>query len=460
MPGISSKKYYDTIKAAVEDEHTQLKRDANLRHLMLREKSGYAQFCDLQMAKNKTSASKFKVLEELDRYLIRFEKHFTGNGGKVMWANDAAEAVEKIKNILTTSEKGVLYSSRKILDETGFFNSLKKKETVPLPGITEEIVAKIQEEKYSHQVWNVMDVSEEENHEKLRELFFPEEEVISAKALGRALRSNLIDEISEKDILISEADLLATDTGALVFYKNSGDEWLASARVKKHIVIAGIDRLIPSLEDLDVIMPLHASASGAGEMHPVTVILTSPRKKGELDGPEELIVILVNNGRTDLLANKRTRKILTCIHCGACQNHCPVYALAGVAPYENSITGPYGVVTANTLSSEKPFDHLHYATTLCGKCSDVCPVDINLHEMMVFNRREAIKNGRTDEDVKRFIKAYKFVTASRRRMNLGPASLKNMLLKNHIGNYWGDGRALPKVAPKNFSQLFAEKHRS
>jgi L-lactate dehydrogenase complex protein LldF len=87
-------------------------------------------------------------------------------------------------------------------------------------------------------------------------------------------------------------------------------------------------------------------------------------------------------------------------------------------------------------------------------------VDINLHEMMVFNRREAIKNGHTDEDVKRFIKAYKFVTASRRRMNLGPTGIKNMLLKNHIGNYWGGGRAMPKVAPKNFSQLFAEKHRS
>ncbi len=459
MKVFTSKKYYDTVKSAVEKEHTQILRSANLTHLKDTARQSLEQFYDVQLVKDKVSNARLKVLEELDRYLMQFEKQFKSNGGRIFWADSSKEAVGRIKLLMAESEeRDVMCSQGKILHEIDFFSSFnKKKDKIPVSADTAGYIDKLTGEKFSHNMWVAMDNSPEDIHEKLREKYYPEEEVISAKALSRALKKELVGTSATNTILISEADFVATDSGALCFFNDGFDLILASARVKKHIVVVGIDRLIPSLDDLESLLPLKASAAGVGCTYPVANIITSPRKKDEIDGPDELVVILVNNGRTDILNNKMIRKVLTCIHCGACQNNCPVYNIAGTAPYQITYTGPYGVVTAHNLNGDSSLNHLNYASTLCGKCSEACPVDINLHEMIIFNRREAIKRDEITPEMKRFIRGYKFITASRRRMNMGPTGIKNMVLRNYIIGHWGAGRAVPKVASKNFSQLYSDK---
>jgi L-lactate dehydrogenase complex protein LldF len=188
-------------------------------------------------------------------------------------------------------------------------------------------------------------------------------------------------------------------------------------------------------------------------------ILTGPRQPNESDGPEEMYVILLDNGRTDLLAQKDQRQGLYCIRCGACLNACPVYQNVGGHTYNTTYSGPIGSVITPHMKGMEEFKHLSYASSLCGKCTEVCPVKIDIHKMLLLNRRDAIKADLVSAPEKWGWKLWKKAMLSRKITDFFGGKVKNFVLNTLFKKSWGHYREMPKVAEKSFAQRWAEEQK-
>jgi L-lactate dehydrogenase complex protein LldF len=271
-------------------------------------------------------------------------------------------------------------------------------------------------------------------------------------------RKNLREKYVNAEIGITGANFILSDIGGIALTENEGNARLSASMPKTHIVIVGIEKVIPSINDLGLFWPL-LSTYGTGQQ--VTVynsIITGPKQADEVDGPEEMYVILLDNGRTDLLANDKSREALYCIRCGACLNTCPIYKNIGGHAYETTYSGPIGSVITPHLRGMHDYKHLSYASSLCGSCTDVCPVRINLHELLLENRRESVVAGESDFAEKFAWKIWKQASLNRRLMNQGTAAIKGWMANKMIKG-WSQQRA-PLVFPKKtFNQLWKEVHK-
>jgi L-lactate dehydrogenase complex protein LldF len=202
------------------------------------------------------------------------------------------------------------------------------------------------------------------------------------------------------------------------------------------------------------------STFGTGQK--VTVynsIISGPRQAIESDGPEDMYVILLDNGRTNLLANPKSREALYCIRCGACLNACPVYKNIGGHAYETTYSGPIGSVITPHLSGMDDYKHLSYASSLCGNCTEVCPVRINLHELLLDNRHEAVKQGSSTLMERISWKAWKTASLNRSMMNMGNGALKSKIV-NTLFKGWTRNRAKLDFSPKTFNEMWREANKN
>jgi len=171
-----------------------------------------------------------------------------------------------------------------------------------------------------------------------------------------------------------------------------------------------------------------------------------------------MYVILLDNGRTELLKQTEQRRAMSCIRCGACLNFCPIYKNIGGHAYNTTYTGPIGAVITPHLRGLNDFSHLSTASTLCGRCTEVCPAHINLHELIIRNRRELVKKGFIKGQDKFNMFAWKKILLNRKYMDMGNAQFKNYILKKFFAKYWGERRELPVIKPKSFNKMWKETH--
>lgn len=226
---------------------------------------------------------------------------------------------------------------------------------------------------------------------------------------------------------------------------------------KTHIVIAGIEKVIPSMTDLALFWPL-LSTFGTGQKITVyNTIITGPRQANETDGPEDMYVILLDNGRTNILANEKQRESLYCIRCGACLNACPVYKNIGGHTYAATYSGPIGSVITPHLKNMDEWKHLSYASSLCGNCTEVCAVKINLHELLLENRHEAVEEGFSSFTEKMAWKMWKQGMLHRKWMNMAGGTIKNKVVNGLIKG-WKEHRGDMEFPKKSFNELWKEKY--
>ena len=239
--------------------------------------------------------------------------------------------------------------------------------------------------------------------------------------------------------------------------ENEGNGRLSTAFPKTHIAIVGIEKMLPSVMDLDLFWPL-LSTSGTGQQVTIyNTIFTGPRQPNEKDGPEEMYVILLDNGRTELLALPEKREALNCIRCGACLNVCPVYKNIGGHTYESTYSGPIGSVITPHYNGMAENKHLSFASSLCGACTSVCPVKINIHNLLLLNRRQSVEQGLAEKNERTTFKLWLKAMKTRRLLNMAPAGVKNFVLKQVLKDTWSKRREPVKVAPKSFNQLWKER---
>lgn len=419
---------------------------------------GISRFANLENSKRKAHTIKWKVMENLDKLLPEFEANFQRKGGKVIWANDANEAREEILNIIKKAgAKTVIKSKSMVTEEIHLNDFLENNQISTIESDLGEYIVQLLGQKPYHIVTPAMHLSKEDIAKLFHEKFgtpidsTPEQLTLKARELLR-------EKYTSADIGITGGNFLIADSGSIALTENEGNARLTTTFPKIHIAIVGIEKIIPSMQDLDLFWPL-LSTHGTGQNLTVyNTILGGPRQSEESDGPEEMYVILLDNGRTNLLAQKDQRQGLYCIRCGACLNACPVYKNIGGHTYETTYSGPIGSIITPHMAGMADFKHLSYASSLCGKCSEVCPVKIDIHKMLLLNRRDAVQEGINPSSESVAWKGWKKGMMKRKWMDMLSGKWKNLILKTFFKNSWGKHRELPDVAPKSFSSQWKENN--
>lgn len=421
--------------------------------------NGKKQYDELEKAKKRAAFLKHKILNNFDKYLIQFEDNFLKRGGKIIWAQNNKEAINEILKIAKKNlVSNVVKSKSMTTEEINLNQALKEKNIEVLETDLGEYIVQLAEEKPYHIVTPAMHKSKEDVIKLFHEKFNTSLQ-ITPEEITNFVRGLLREKFQKANIGITGANFLIADIGAIAITENEGNGVLTMSYPKIHIVITSIEKIIPSIEDLNLFWPL-LSTYGTGQN--ITVynsLVLGPKQSNESDGPEQMYVVLLDNKRSQLYAEKKQYQALCCIRCGACLNACPIYKNIGGYTYNTTYSGPIGSIINPHLLDMFDYKHQSFASTLCGACSEVCPVKIPLHELLLYNRKDSVKRKFFKRQDQLGIKIWKKIILSRKRINFICGSKKNTILKIFFKKSWGIRRELPVIKEKSFNQLWKEKQK-
>jgi L-lactate dehydrogenase complex protein LldF len=443
-----------TIKAA-DLEHRR-KINFNISKYNAVVPIGKSQFTDVNITRERAKNIKWEAIENLDKYLLEFEQKITARGATVIWANDTAEAQEAIGKICRERNCKTLVKSKSMVTEEIHLNDFLEASGIEsVETDLGEYIQQLDGEPPYHIVTPAMHKSKED----IAKLFASKlgtKPDLTPEELTQVARIKLREKYTEAQVGVTGANFLIADIGGIAITENEGNGRLSCAWPKIHIAVVGIEKVIPSIHDLPLFWPLLATYGTGQKVTVYNSILTGPKQAGESDGPEEMFVILLDNGRTNLLANPTAREALYCIRCGACLNACPVYKNIGGHSYETTYSGPIGKVITPYLSGVDEYKHLSNASSLCGNCTEVCPMRINLHELLLDNRHEAVTQGTSTLAERVAWKAWMVASLNRPMMNMGNGKMKNWVV-NKVFKGWAVHRSELDFTPKTFNEMWKEK---
>lgn len=419
---------------------------------------GKTQYQNLELAKRRAANIKHKTINNLDKYLVEFENNFSKRGGKVIWAPTEKDAHREIMHIIKKSKAQLIVKQKTMVSEEIELNELfeKNKREVLETDLGEYIVQLAGEKPY-HILTPAMHKSKEDVAKLFHEKFnLPPDS--KPEQITQFVREKLRSEFIRADVGITGGNFLIADVGAVSLTENEGNGLLCMAFPRIHIVIVGIEKLIPSIEDLDLFLPLLAQHGTGQRITVYNNLVFGPQSEFEPDGPEEMYVILLDNRRTELLKFREQRRALSCIRCGACLNGCPIYKSIGGYTYKATYSGPIGSVISPHYLGMKDYNHLSFASSLCGKCTEVCPIKIPLHELLLHNRHDAVSKKYVSYAWRFIVSGWKMVMLHRWMIDKPSAGLKNKMINRFGRKMWGSRRALPKIAPKSFKERWKETH--
>lgn len=346
-------------------------------------------FQDWQGARNLAARTKFEAVNHLDKHLAEFAKMLEARGTKVHWASNAEQARDIILGILREQNAKVIVKSKAMTSEEIHLNdAMEQSGYEVVESDLGEYIVQLREEPPYHLVFPAMHLTRGEIKDlfqkKLNDAPSDDPEALTMVA-RRALRKKYL----QADVGITGANFAIAETGMISITENEGNARLTAALPKTMITLVGIEKVLPRLEDLALFLPMLAVMGTGQALTCYNTMYGGPRQPGEADGPEEYHVVLLDNQRTTLLADAEQRDSLGCIRCGACLNVCPIFRNVGGHTYGTVYGGPIGSVITPHLRGLQDWKHLSYASSLCGACTETCPVKIDLHHHLLQNRRNA-----------------------------------------------------------------------
>lgn len=345
-------------------------------------------------------ASKVKgyVLDNLADLLLQFESKCQANGIQVHWAEDAKEANEIILGLCKQGAGTTIVKAKSMATEEIHLNkALEANGFQPIETDLGEFVVQIDDDIPTHIVTPIIHKNRGEISKSfVRENLGPETTI--PEELAAQARAHLRSKFQAAKIGISGVNFGIAETGRIVLVENEGNSRLSTTAVDTHIAVMGIEKLLPTEQDLATFLPLLAGSATGQRITTYTHFITGPRQPGQIDGPTSVHVVLLDNGRSKILAGEY-RDILKCIRCGACLNVCPVYRQVGGHGYEHVYSGPLGAVLAPGLEGVKAFGDLAKASSLCGACEEVCPVRIPIPRMLLQLRDETFRAGANTDHI-------------------------------------------------------------
>ena len=407
--------------------------------------------------RERASAIKSHTMANLADLLEQFEANAKKMGVHVHWASNPAQHNEIVLKILQDHGAEKIVKSKSMLTEECHLNPFLIRNGVDvIDSDLGERIVQLRDEAPSHVVLPAIHIKKEEVGTLFHEHLGTPAGVSDPKQLTEAARQHLREKFFQADAAVTGVNFALADTGGFVVCTNEGNADMGVSLQKLHIACMGIEKLIPRAADLGVFLRLLArSATG----QPVTTY------NSHFHGPSpggELHIVLLDNGRTDILASDDFRRSLNCIRCGACMNTCPVYRRSGGHSYQSTVPGPIGSILAPARDAKKHYS-LPLACTLCGSCTDVCPVKIDLHHQLLTWRKEIA--------IRKFLPWSKRMSMKFARVilgNTGIFKLSGAVARNVVPhlprfmiynrfNGWGKQRELPEFPAKSFRQLYKER---
>jgi L-lactate dehydrogenase complex protein LldF len=461
------------INQTLENPKLQLAIYTSTGRLMeSRKKSLTGQLPDFQEVRTQANAIKQHTIENLDYYLEQLEANVQAHGGKVVWCRDAKDVGDFVLQLAKEREAKLIVKSKSMtteeidLNERLEHNGLESVETD-----LGEYILQLKHERPYHIVapalhltrYDVADLFE-------KELGAPNDTVIENQTM--LARRVLRDKFLHADIGISGANFLVADSGAIVVVENEGNARLTTSAPKIHIAVAGVEKLIPRAQDLATFLKLLGRSATGQPLTVYTSFLSGPKREGEIDGPDEFYLVLLDHGRTKVLADQENRQVLYCIRCGSCLNHCPVYRKIGGHSFPWVYSGPIGAIITPEFMGVRHEPGLPFASSLCGACAEVCPVKINIPKVLL-SLRERVVKARTEDHSNRWellaFRMFAFAMSHPRIYRLGSKlaamfSPKQEWVSHMPGldwlpplKAWLYQRDLPSVAKKGFRDLWKER---
>lgn len=408
------------------------------------------------------------VIANLDYYLQQLIEQVEKNGGHVHLAKTPSEAVEAIREIVRIHEAQTLIKSKSMVSEEIHLNPALERDGI---NVVEtdlgEYIIQIAGEPPSHIIVPAM----HKTRQQVADLFEP----IAGHALSsdtptltRFVRTQMREKFLQGDISITGCNFAVANTGSIVMVTNEGNGRMVSTLPKVQITLMGMERIVPSFRELGVLLNLLARSATGQRLSSYTTILTPPKRKGEADGPEEFHLVILDHNRSEILGDATFRTALNCIRCGACFNVCPVYRQIGGHAYGSVYAGPIGSVITPLLEKDwEQWGHLPFFSSLCGACTEACPVHIPLHDLLVKLRARKTTSGHTPAVEQKIFRAYRYLFTHektlRRMIQLG-ARFQRPFVRNGriVGgppplSNWTKSRTLPMVSSEPFMKMWTDR---
>ncbi len=462
--------FKDNAKAAVADP--QLKRA--LGHV----KSGFigkrakaaARLPEFEALRDAARDIKTHTLEHLDLYLERYEENVQAAGGQVHWCASADDARAAVLDICQrVGAKTVTKGKSMISEEIALNDHLEANGITPVETDLGEYIIQLRHEPPSHIIAPAVHLTKDliEADFRAEHTQFPAERQLSEpRQLVDEARQVLREGFLKADVGITGANFLVAETGSSVIVTNEGNGDLTQVLPKVHIVVASLEKVVPTLEDLSTILRVLARSATGQEFSTYTTVSTGPKRPGDLDGPEEYHVVLLDNGRSQMLAGE-LREVLRCIRCGACMNHCPVYHAIGGHAYGWVYPGPIGSVLTPALIGVEEAGNLPNASTFCGRCESVCPMRIPLPKLMRHWREREFERNLSPAAVRYGLAAWAFLARRpalyhwliglEMRVLGAIGRRKGRFARLPFAGGWTRHRDFPAPQGKTFQALWAER---
>jgi L-lactate dehydrogenase complex protein LldF len=470
MPEVKTNKFKTASVKALADANIQRALGAPFAHFVDGRKSAIdADFTEesWESMRDRAAATKAHTIERLDYYLDLVDKNVRRNGGHVYFADDAAHANQIVLDIARQHDvKTVIKSKSMVSEEMGVNAVLEKNGIAPVETDLGEYIIQLAKETPFHLIAPAVHKTKGQVSD-LFEKFLDSAPTDDIEKLCIIARDVLRENFAKADMGISGANFIVAETGTVVLVTNEGNGRMTTSAPRIHVAISGMEKLLPSIEDVGLFLRLLTLSATGQRITSYNSFISGPRATTDEDGPEEFHLILVDNGRLNLLKDETLREALSCIRCGACLNHCPVYRKVGGHAYGWVYPGPIGAIVSPMLTGLKQGKDLPYASTLCGSCRDVCPVKIDLPKLLLDLRHKVVKSGAGTMPERLGIRQWHDTMKTRKKLE-GKARLGRMFqgivvrkgfitrLPLPIVNGWTKTRDFPALAPRSFAEIWRD----
>lgn len=403
------------------------------------------QYSDFGLEKSRAFNIRNKAFRNYDKLLVDLETNCLNNGVTVKWARDAEEAKQMVYEIIVEEKaKNIIKTKNTVAEEIGLLSFLKMKKVNVSETNSGDFVCYCDNERPSDSQHPSAHLTRDEISERFTEKFSVKNNLKPSqlmKVVSKVLKKSYLN----ADVAITGANFLISDTGGIVMNEDEGDVLKSMASAGKHVVLAGIDKLVATLDDMSTLLPLSS-------IYEVSINRVSANY---IFANKPDYIILVDNGRSVVMEKEYQRQIMTCLDCGGCNNICPIFNTIGGHVYEMSVPGPVGTVIKPIIEGAESASHFVTLCTSCHQCEDYCPVNIKLSDLILRNRMEIVKENRSLIDEKNLFLFMKKKVENRKNMDRQNMII-NVEYKQLMKRKWGSKRVVPEFAQKTFSQLWKE----
>jgi L-lactate dehydrogenase complex protein LldF len=467
----TSPAFKDNVAAALHDPQLQRALAGVAPGLAARRGAARSGLPEFEALRERGRDIKDHTLSHLDAYLEEYERKVTAAGGVVHYAPTAQDARDAVLRICREAGARLVTKGKSMIsEEIGLNHCLEDAGLEVVETDLGEYIIQLRGETPSHIIAPAIHLTQDQVEADFRKLHskLPAGRVLTEPAqLVAEARQILREKFLAADVGITGANFLIAETGTSVIVTNEGNGDLTQSLPRIHIVVASIEKMVPTLEDVSTLIRLLARSATGQEISTYTTFSSGPRRTGDPDGPQAYHVVILDNGRSDLLATD-FREVLRCIRCGACMNHCPVYQSIGGHAYGWVYPGPIGAVLTPALIGVRSSAHLPNASTFCGRCEQVCPMKIPLPGLMRKWREKDFEAGGTPRLYHAGLAAWAFFARRPRLYNLAARlgipllhliSRRGALHHLPIARGWTRYRDLPTPQGRTFQALWAD-HRA